>query len=300
MIDHFKNEPFDFAPNERFLYNNSGYFLLGAIIEKVTGKTYDEFLRERIIEPLGLTGTRYGSNESIIPRRAKGYSRDQEGKIVNSMFLSMSQPYSAGSLLSTVDDLAKWTMELFDGNVVRPDSMKQMITPHTLNNGEKTGYGFGFLIGDLKDREMIHHGGGIFGFTCHEIYLPDEDIFVAVLTNFDRGASPAYVAQKIAAIAVGDPYEEYTEIELPAETLEKYAGTYRISENEARILTVEDGKMYSRRGGGQRLQLFPASEELFFFKGTFTYVTFDFDDLGNVTSMTAHYADGSESVATKE
>ncbi|HWW77870.1 MAG TPA: serine hydrolase domain-containing protein, partial [Pyrinomonadaceae bacterium] len=108
-----KNEPPDFAPGEEWRYNNSGYILLGALIEKVSGQTYEQFLQRNIFEPLGMAHTFYGSAARVIPRRVPGYTKTRDGLLQNAEYISMTQPYAAGSLVSTVDDLALWDAALY-------------------------------------------------------------------------------------------------------------------------------------------------------------------------------------------
>jgi CubicO group peptidase (beta-lactamase class C family) len=128
MIARFKDKPLDFKPGEKWNYSNSGYFLLGAIIEKVAGESYESFLQKNIFDSLKLTSTGYDHFDVILKHRATGYSMSK-GKMVNSAFLDMTQPYSAGSLYSTVEDLFSWNEALFGGKVVNAKSFEMMTTP---------------------------------------------------------------------------------------------------------------------------------------------------------------------------
>ena len=149
LIAFFQNEPLDFEPGTGWKYNNSGYVLLGAIIEKVSGKRYEDFLAETIFRPLGMERTRYGSDAPIIPGRVEGYQRTPGG-IVNAPYLSMTQPYSAGALVSTVDDLARWQAALDRDGLLSAESRRRMWTPVTLPDGTGTRYGFGWESGATK------------------------------------------------------------------------------------------------------------------------------------------------------
>ncbi len=146
LIDFFKNQPMDFAPDEQWLYNNSGYILLGAIIEKASGQSYEEFIQTKIFEPLGMKHSHYDLTRRIIPRRVKGYQR-AAGGFENAPYLSMSQPYAAGSLASTVDDLALWNNTLWTGTLLKKESLTRAHTPHVLKDGRSTGYGYGWASG---------------------------------------------------------------------------------------------------------------------------------------------------------
>ena len=182
LIAAFSAEPFDFPPGERYGYSNSGYFLLGTVLERVTGYPYDRVVRERLATPLGLADTRYCFVEPVIPRRAAGYEPSRAG-FVNAEYNAMSQPFAAGGLCSTVLDLVAWTRALFSGHVVRPALLDSMTTPGRLNDGSATRYGFGLSIGAIEGQRRIWHGGSINGFTAALDHFPDHDLTVAVLVN---------------------------------------------------------------------------------------------------------------------
>ena len=231
LVDGFKKEPMQFAPGERWAYNNSGYILLGAIVEKASGKTYEAFVRERIFEPLGMTSSYYDHTEAILPKRAPGYTREGD-QPRNARYLSMTQPYAAGSLASTVDDLARWDASLYTEKLLKKASLDRAWTPYVLKDGKPTGYGYGWGVSTLRGRRAISHGGGIFGFSTYAVRLPDERVYVAVLCNSDSpSADPEYLGKKIAALAVGDPFPEPAAITLDPKVLERYAGVYRIDES---------------------------------------------------------------------
>ena len=165
-------------------------------------------MADRIFKPLGMTSTFYGSNEPIIPKRAEGYTADK-GATTHAQYLSMTQPYSAGSLVSAVDDLARWDAALYTDRLLPPAALDRMWTPYTLKNGKSTGYGYGWAIGTLRGHRAIEHGGGIPGFSTYALRLPDERVYVAVLCNSDSPkATPSYLARRIAAVAIGNPFPE--------------------------------------------------------------------------------------------
>ena len=175
LIDGFKKEPMQFAPGTRWTYNNSAYVLLGAIVEKASGKTYEAFVRERIFQPLGMSSSHYDTSEAIIPRRAPGYTRQGEAPR-NAAYLSMTQPYSAGALASTVDDLARWDASLYTEQLLKRPSLEKAWTPYVLSSGKATGYGYGWGVSKLRGRRAVDHGGGIFGFSTYAVRLPDERV----------------------------------------------------------------------------------------------------------------------------
>ncbi len=285
LVDGFKKEPMQFAPGEKWAYNNSAFVLLGAIIEKVSGKTYEAFVKERIFEPLGMTSSYYGSTEPIIPKRIPGYT-EEGGQVRNAGYLSMTQPYSAGSLSSTVDDLARWDAALYTEKILKKASLDKAWTSYVLKSGAPTNYGYGWQLGKVRGRRSIEHGGGIFGFSTYALRLPEDRVYVAVLANSDSPTTdPSYVAKKLAAIALGDPYPDFAPVSLDPKILARYAGVYRIDEKSTRTITVEGSKVFAQRTGGRRQEIRPSSETEFFYDKSFTHLRFVLDASGKVTEM---------------
>jgi len=178
------SEDLVFEPGTKWAYSNSGYFILGLVIEEVTGKTYEENLHENIFTPLGMTNSGLEHTDKTYENKAKGYTNIL-GEFLPARFLEMSIPYSAGSIYSTVEDMFKWDRALYAEKILKNESKEKMFTP-VLNN---YGYGWGISeqpIGDLK-KKVIAHSGGIFGFSSLEFRLVDDNKFVMVLNNFEDG-----------------------------------------------------------------------------------------------------------------
>jgi CubicO group peptidase (beta-lactamase class C family) len=194
-------DSFDFAPGTRYKYDNSGYILLGMVIEKVSGQPYATYLKSEFFEPLGLTHTSYCPSHPTDPAFATGYSKKGDG-VVPHEYLSLTQPYAAGSLCSTVGDFVQWQRDLAGGKVVSPESFTLMTTAATLNNGEPIRYGFGLVPGDMLGHKDFGHSGGIPGYTTMAYYFPADTLNVVVFSNYDA-ASPAFLAGNIARIAYG-------------------------------------------------------------------------------------------------
>lgn len=178
--------PPDFAPGEKWHYNNTGYFLLGMLIEKVSGKPYGEFLAERIFLPLGMTATRLNDMAAIVPNRASGYAY-RGGQLRNAAYVSPTQPFAAGALVSTVSDMAKWDAALYTDKLVKKATLDQMWTPAKLKDRKETDYGFGWQISKRNGHRLIAHGGGIPGFSTQIARFVDDRLTVIVLTNLDGG-----------------------------------------------------------------------------------------------------------------
>ncbi len=298
LIDLFKKQPMDFAPGEQFLYNNSGYFLLGAIIEKVSGKSYEAYIDENIFKPLGMSSSYYDSSTRIIPLRASGYEKEKD-EITNTDYLSMTLPYAAGSLASTVDDLYRWYQALEAGKVLSQKSLEQMYTPTELNNGKTHDYGYGWSLGTSFGEKIIEHGGGINGFITDALRVPGKKVFVTVLTNCTwRQASASYVTKWIAAVLCGKELKEKKAVTLDTKLLEAIVGVYKISEAELRTITLEGNQLYTQRGQGPKLQAFAESETEFFYKNDFSHFTIVKDKDGKVIKMIMH-GDGGDEEAIK-
>ncbi len=268
LIDEFKGEAMEFAPGQRWSYSNSGYVLLGAIIEQVSGQSYADFVRRNIFEPLRMANSHHGGHQ-LIPRRVAGYRREGEG-YVNARYLSMTQPHAAGALLSNVGDLALWNAALDSDLLLTEASREKMFTAHRLAGGDSVGYGYGFGVDTLRGTPSIFHGGGIFGFSTYAIRLPEEGVYVAVLQN-GSPANPSLVGRKIAALAIGRPFEERSQVEVAPEILERYAGVYRIDEASTREVIVEDGRIYTERTGSRRIEAFPYAENAFFYRDSLSH-----------------------------
>ena len=223
LLDLVREKEFDFAPNDEYRYDNTGYYLLGVILEEVTGKGYDELILDVVAKPLDLMRTRYGSNGDIIRNRAQGYAME-DGELKNDGLIGMSQPGAAGALLSTAGDLVRWSHALSDGSVVSKESYAQMTTPHVLNDGEPVKYGFGLSIGEADGLASVSHGGGINGFNSMLITFPESDVTIATISN-SEGYRAATLARDIAR-AVHDIEIEIEDLPVPESEQKRLTGVY--------------------------------------------------------------------------
>ncbi len=283
LIALFKDKPMDFAPGEKWAYNNSAYVLLGAIIEKASGQTYADFIEKNIFAPLGMKHSFYDDTARIIPRRVAGYSKGKDG-FINAAYLSMSQPHAAGSLVSSVDDLALWDAALYTEKLVKQDSLKRAWTTSKLNNGKATNYGFGWSIGSYEGHPMIEHSGGIPGFASYAIRMPNERVYVAALTNRDF-ESPGRTVLKIAALAIGKPYQEPAAVKLSAAVLEGYVGVYQLGEKDEAVVRRDGDNLVISFPGGRKTTISPMSETRFFVKDSRTRINFSRNPAGAVTGF---------------
>jgi len=215
-IARFRDKPLDFTPGQRFNYSNSGYLLLGYIVERASGESYEDFLRKNIYEPLGMLNSGYDHPKTILKDRARGYSKEN-GQFVNAMLMEMDTPLGGGSMYSTVGDLLRWDQALYTERLVSRKSLEEMFTPfqgpYPKGWWSRHRYGFGWFITTWFERNLIWHEGGIYGFCSAIFRYPDDRTLVVVLENRDEGEDdsfdikeePMVVANGLSAIAFGLP-----------------------------------------------------------------------------------------------
>lgn len=203
LVALFQAEPFDFSPGDALIYNNSGYFLLGLIIEKVSGTTYADYVQRNLFEPTRMPDSRYCSNTAVVKRRAKGYSATPAG-LQRAEHIDHTWPYAAGSLCSTAADLITWTRALHAGRVLSERAYRELITPGTLNDGTPVRYAKGLGRNAVAGHSAIAHGGGIPGYASDLVYLPEGDAVIVVLMNtIGGGVDPRDITETIVRLIFG-------------------------------------------------------------------------------------------------
>jgi CubicO group peptidase (beta-lactamase class C family) len=200
MVDFFMNEPVDFPPGEQFEYNNSGYVVLGYIIELTSGQAYEDFIEKQIFEKSGMSRSCYATDRQIISKRAYGYQKKETG-YVNKTIINYSVPFASGALMSTLDDLLKWQDALNKNLLLSAENSAKAFTKYQLNNGEEIEYGYGWHLREINGMATREHGGSIFGYKTMAVYIPGEDIYVVGLTNCDCN-SPTKITQDIAKMVL--------------------------------------------------------------------------------------------------
>ena len=279
MINRFVGKPLNFAPGEEFRYSNSGYFLLGAIVEAASGQSYEAFLNEAIFLPLQLDDTGYDHFRKVLPNRATGYVR-RGGKLVHAEYLDMSQPYAAGSLYSTVEDLQKWDRALHEGRLLSPEGYRKMWT------AEKNNYAYGWHVETDNGVQTISHGGGINGFRSFFVRFPDTELSVAVLCNVEP-SNPSPVANALAAIALGEDVELPTArevVQVDKQLLQMYQGKYQLQPDMVLIVTLDGDKLMAAPEGQPGAKLEPESSTAFFVPDVDAKLTFITNEEGKVVA----------------
>lgn len=268
LVALFRDQPFQFEPGASWAYNNSGYVLLGAIIEQVSGQSYGAFLRSRIFEPLGMTSTHYAPSPALLPDRPAGYSFTPQGWVPGPA-VSLTTAHAAGGLVSTVDDLALWDTAIQRGELLSATSWQRAFTSGRLNDGSPTSYGAGWMIGRLGHLETAEHGGDLPGWHAVALRVPAERLYVAILTNASwpppRRANSLVL--DLASRTLGVPLE-LPEVPLAADMLPQYTGVYRIATDDERVVRLENGRLNTQRGSGPVTQLYPVGEDQFGLPGS--------------------------------
>jgi len=273
LIDVFKNEPMEFDPGTAYNYNNSGYILLGHIIEVVSGMSYADFIQAKIFDKLKMTNSYYGSMVDLIPNRARGYSQTDSG-FRNANYLSLTLPYAAGSIMSTTEDLLIWQNAISANTLISQKSLEDATDGSKLSTGEEIPYGYGWIKGDIQGSQTYEHSGGIFGYTSNGIFLPKENIYVIGLTNCDC-KNVGEITTNVAAMVIGKPFPKKEDaIALDKQQLAKWIGAYEFEGGVIRHITLKNNQLFSQREGSTNLEIYPMTETKFIFDGG--SVSYDF------------------------
>jgi CubicO group peptidase (beta-lactamase class C family) len=261
LIATFKNKPLDFHPGDKFNYSNSGYILLGYIIEKVTGKSYFQVVRENIFRPLHMDHTGFDFSALVNADKAIGYMPPAAG--LPAPIVDSSVSFAAGAIYTTVGDLYKWDRALYTGDIISPASLQKAFTPHL----DK--YGYGWMIDSAYGKKMVGHGGGIPGFVSDILRVPEDQTCVIVLDNHPSPASPGQIASEINALLNGKEYNiphGRTAIHLDTTLLKQNVGEYQLAPGFIITVSLENGSLMSQATGQAKLELFAEKENFFFLK----------------------------------
>jgi CubicO group peptidase (beta-lactamase class C family) len=310
LITYFKDEPLAFVPGEKFKYSNAGYILLGQIIETISKQSYGQFLQENIFDEIEMTSSYYGNMKNIIPNRATGY-KIKQNEFINADYMSLSLAYSAGALLSTTEDLLKWQNALLQNTLLKESSIKQAMTPTLLNSGKRIPYGYGFRFSKLGNSPVIAHTGSTKGFTSIALFLPQENMYITVLTNCNC-KNVNNVAKQVAELFVTSPgvnkvsavtkttEQEKKSIAVPAEILNNYTGTYEVKPNVNLTIGLDNTNQLYLLAPGQtkKVELFAETQNHFFVKIVDAEITFNKNETNNVISLTMNQS-GRKIIAKK-
>jgi CubicO group peptidase (beta-lactamase class C family) len=298
LINFFKNDPYDFNPGEEARYNNSGYFLLGYIIEKVSGKSYGAYLKHTFFDPLGMNDTDVHSRNLSLQNESKGHINNG-GKYESAPDWDMTWAGGAGALYSTVDDLYKWNEALYNGKVLSDKSLSAALTPVKLNNGTVPAgfeYGYGLGLGKFRDIPTAQHGGGLHGFISQLSRYPDEKLTVAILTNISPPQANLN-ANTIAQFYLWDKMAKqssYAAQAVSAQNLKAYEGRYDFRNGAVMIITSEGNDLFAQLTGQSKFPIFPSAPDEFFWKVVEAKIKFTKNEKGEVTG--GHFSQGGNEI----
>jgi CubicO group peptidase (beta-lactamase class C family) len=300
LIAAFRDKPLDFEPGTSGKYSNAGYYLLGYLIEKISGQSYGDFVEENIFKPLGMNDSGYDSKSKIIPRRASGYRFGPSGP-EQSQYQDITLRFSAGGLYSTTEDLLRWEQGLFGNKLLAAESVKTMTTPVQFN------YAGGLMAAKFDGHLAFELGGEMDGFTSDMIYYPDDKLTVIVLNNLS--GEPEAISMKLAAVAHGEKVilpSDRKEVAVSPSVLARYVGTYYdMTPGYNLVVTLEDGHLVAQATAGNggykepKQTLMAESETAFFQKQGEREYQFQQNDKGEVTSVLCDLA-GHKSVAVRK
>ena len=277
LVDAIKHDPYDFDPGQKWLYDNSGYFLLGYLVGKISGRPYEEFLRQEFFAPLGMTNTGVYHSDRPPDHEALGY-RFANGKFSRVADWDMSWIGGAGALYSTVEDLARWNESLFKGRALQRSSLKAAFTPvkteETKDDSLTEGYGYGWEVTTMRGVREICHGGSVPGFASFLLRLPDLKFTVAVLVNAEPpppGIDPGNLARQVAEFYLAPEFKPHPILKpnkhVPPSALDAVAGEYDFH-GEILTITHEGTRLIASVPGQPPRRLYPLSETNYFAKSS--------------------------------
>jgi CubicO group peptidase (beta-lactamase class C family) len=281
LISLFLKYPSDFEPGSKWNYSNTGYLMLGYIIEKVTGKPYEKVVRERILQPLNMSHSGFDFTNLKSTDKTKGYFDLSGSEVKPAPIVDSTIAYSAGALYTTTSDLYKWDRAIYSDKILKPESWKQVFTPY------KSKYGYGWGIDSLYGQPIVSHSGGIHGYSSYILRFPQEELVVIVFDNSSSGSLNP-MAKSLAAIVLNKPYvqpEIKTVIAVDAATLKNYQGEYELAPGFILTVTAEGNQLKAQATGQQITDLFPEKPNVFFLKVVEAKIEFILDEKGVAKSL---------------
>ena len=294
LVGKFAEPELEFEPGSQWKYSNSGYLLLSAIVGKVTGEPLGAFMQTNIFDPLEMANTGIDDTDTILAKRASGYSPSENG-IVNADYVSMTIPTGGGDMYSTTGDLLKWQRGLFGGKLLSPETLQTYLTPTDFEAFGEAKYAAGVLVENIEGQTVYWHGGGIEGFNTWLGHDPEKDITVVVLANLN-GGSANELGRSLMTLAQGGEVQlasELVEVATDDIDLEQYVGTYRVNPQFALTFFVENGQFMTQATGQAAHPVFASGEDEFFLKVVDARLKFNRDEDDAVRSVTLSQGGGS-------
>lgn len=267
-IAYFEDAPLLFEPGTRYQYSNSNYYLLGYIIEKVSGMSYSNYLQKNIFDVAGLQHTCYGTVKNPGDHLVKGFSKF-DGKMEDAELEEITTIYAAGGLLSNATDLLRWHRALFNGNLISKALLDKATQPFRLKDGTSAEYGYGWFLSNIDSIKTIEHSGSTDGYQSDLVYIPDKDLRIITLFNcYETDRDWIILTNDIARLAMGKPL--HAAIHLSKQQLQQYVGVYKHNEEWQMIFTIKGDDLYVRcpKAGIPDIKLYAAKENYFYTKET--------------------------------
>lgn len=281
VIDIFRNKELNFNPGDKYEYSNSNYFLLGYIIEKITEMSYEEYLRENILNPLGMKNTGFAYHDRIIKNRSTGYTLNPDGSKSNIYHDDATYAHGAGALYSTTRDLLKWDQALYTDKILTDGSLKKMFTKY------KNNYGFGIKIDEVFGKNKYYHHGATMGYTASINRFIDDKVTIVVLTNLN-GTPIEKIVKDISAIVFNEDYYLPKKYNLDKDEFINYEGKYKMDSNRQVIVKSINDKYYIKLGRSPYFEMAPTGNNEFVIKVFAEMVEFN----KNNDEITIHHLRG--------
>lgn len=284
MIGIFQGYRSDFEPGTKWNYSNSGYSMLGYIIEKVTGKPYEQVMRKRIFRPLGMNQTGFDFTHLKDTNRTKGYFALDGSAAVPAPIVDSTIAYSAGAMYSTLGDLLKWDRAIYSSKILKPQTWKTVFTPY------KNKYGYGWAIDSIYKRPAVMHSGGIHGFASYIMRFPEQELVVIAIDNAS-GTTLGRMSRDLAAIALGELYkipEVRKQTSLSADVLKQYVGEYQLAPTFIITVRLSGNQLKAQATNQPEFDIYPEKENIFFLKVVEAKVEFARNEKGEVSELILH------------
>ena len=280
----FKNRPLDFEPGTKYNYSNSGYYLLGAIIEKVTGKKYELVVRDMIFKPLNMTHSGFDFIALKSPDKATGYYLISEELNSKARLVDSTVSFAAGAIYSTTEDLYKWNQSLLSAKILNARTLENAFTPRLSK------YGLGYIIDTVLKKQIVSHNGGVDGFISHSTVIPTEGTQVIIFCN-NMSTPLNNVIRAVFAILYNQPYEMpelKQSVNIDTVVLRQYVGEYELTPAIKITVTLVDGRLKAQVTGQAAYDIFASKENLFFYKIVDAQLEFLKNEKGDIEKLILH------------
>lgn len=279
LFDLVKDAPLYFEPGTKFRYSNTGYIVLGRIIEAASGLRYQDYLEQKLLKPLKLTNSGYDDGRKVLAYAAQAYT-DGVDRVVKPGLTDMSNAYAAGAMYATVDDLLAWQQMLMNGKVLSAGSTAAMFTDGGHRNG------LGWFIRDRFSRKVIEHGGDLNGFHTMLAFYPEEKLTIIILSNYSDNLVEK-MSNELARLAFDVP-AAHRQVKADSRRHARFEGRYQLAPDQILTIAPKGGRLYAQLSGQRQFEIFPESEYSFFYKAVDAVLTFDEELAGRVEHLTLH------------